>query len=42
MEDRSGLLAVDVEEVLESLLREDRSETGVIVPLDIVEGLSTC
>jgi hypothetical protein len=38
--DRFGLYVVDIDETLESLLTEDRSDIGVVVPLDIVEDLS--
>lgn len=41
IDDRLGLLDAEIEETLEALLKEDRSEIGVVVPL-LVEWSSTC
>lgn len=41
IDDRLGLLDAETEETLEALLKEDRSEIGVVVPL-LVEQLSAC
>lgn len=41
MEDRLGILDEDNEETLEMLLRDDRIEVGVVVPLE-VDMISAC
>jgi hypothetical protein len=37
IDDRFGILDVDLEETLDSLLNEDRIEFGVVMLLDVVE-----
>jgi hypothetical protein len=42
IDDRRGMLEEDLEQMLESLLSEDRIEVGVVMSLDMVEKLFMC